>query len=145
MKKVMIIMLLALVGSIGYVAAQVPKVITSDKTGWHKIGETTVDFKRDKDEVAILGADKFAAIKFKVDDESINLIDLEVYYESGDTQKININLPLKAPGESRQIDLNGGERSLKKVVFVYKTLPNYQNKKAHVELWGLKTNADSSK
>ena len=31
--------------------AQKPAVVVSDKTGWHKIGETTVDFKKEKDEV----------------------------------------------------------------------------------------------
>jgi len=45
-------------------------------------------------------------------------------------------------GESRVIDLNGGERNLKKIVFVYKTLPNRKDEKAHVEIWGLKTNTD---
>ena len=67
---------------------------------------------------------------------------MEVFYESGDTQKMDINMPIKLKGESRILDLNGGERNLKKIVFVYKTLPNRKDKKAHVEIWGLKTNAD---
>jgi hypothetical protein len=67
------------------------------------------------------------------------LLDLEVYYESGDKQDIQVRSPLKAGMESRVIDLNGGERSLKRIVFVYKTLPNQKDEKAHVEIWGLKT------
>ena len=89
-----------------------------------------------------MGADRFAAIKFKVDDAPIHLMDLEVYYESGDKQDINVNFPIKPKGESRVIDLKGGERNLKKIVFVYKTLENRKDVKAHVEVWGLKTNTD---
>ena len=142
MKKTLMIILLAVAGSFSTANAQQPAVITSDKTGWHKIGETTVNFQKEKDEILVVGADRFAAIKFKVTDAPIDLKDLEVYYESGDKQDVKINMPIKMAGESRVIDLNGGERNLKKIVFVYKTLPNRKDEKAHVEIWGLKTNTD---
>jgi hypothetical protein len=116
-----------------------PSVMISDKAGWHKIGERHVDFVKDRDELLVMGADRFSAIKFKVTEASIELIDLEVYYESGDKQDIQVRSPLKAGMESRVIDLNGGERSLKRIVFVYKTLPNQKDEKANVEIWGLKT------
>lgn len=118
------------------------KVVMSDKKGWQKIGETTVDFSKDRDEVSIIGADRFAALIFKVDEAPIDLMEIEVYYESGDNQKIKVGYAVKSPGQSKEIDLNGGERSIKKIVFVYKTLPNRRDVKAHVEIWGLKTNTD---
>ncbi len=142
MKKTMKFILIASIAAIGSVKAQVPAVITSDKTGWHKISETTVDFKNERDEVTIMGADRFAAIQFKVEDAPINLISLEVFYESGDKQDIVVRTPIKAHGESRIIDLKGGERNLKKIAFVYKTIPNSKDQKAHVEIWGLKTNTN---
>jgi len=142
MKKVLMISLLVIAGSIGIMKAQQPAVVTSDKTGWHKIGETTVSFTKERDEVMVMGADRFASIKFRVMDAPIDLQSLEVYYESGDKQDVKVNMPIKAQGESRVIDLNGGERSLKKIVFVYKTVGAQKNGKAHVEIWGLKTNTD---
>jgi len=141
MRKAVVIILLAIAGSFSTAIAQKTAVITSDKTGWHKIGETVVDFQRDRDEIVVVGADRFAAIKFRVKDEPIHLMDLEIFYECGDKQNINVNFPIKVKGESRVIDLNGGERNLKKIVFVYKTIQNRKDKKAHVEIWGLKTNA----
>ena len=135
------IMILAITLS-GIANAQKTAIMLNDKTGWHRIGETTVDFQKDKDEVRVLVADRFASIKFLVEDAPIYLTSMEVFYESGDTQKMDINMPIKLKGESRILDLNGGERNLKKIVFVYKTLPNRKDKKAHVEIWGLKTNAD---
>ena len=143
MKKRMMVLMLAFAGISGVSFAQTPKVVVSDKKGWHDIGETTVDFKKEREEVLVLGANRFAAIKFVVEDEPIDLVSIEIVYESGDNQFLNILMHIKAPGESRQIDLNGGERSVKKIIFVYKTLPNSKDKKAHVEIMGLKTNTDS--
>lgn len=140
MKKLVMIVMLAFAGASGVAWAQTPSVVVSDKTGWHKLGETTVDLKKERDEISVIGADKFAAIKFKVLDESIDLISAEIFYESGDNQTININSHVKAPGDSRQVDINGGERAIKKIAFVYKTEPNAKDKKAHLEIWGLKTN-----
>ena len=153
MKKTAIIGLLALTASFSTATAQNSmtdtdnkskshELIISDKTGWHKIGEVKADFKKEREEIMVMGADRFASIRFKVTEAPIDLVGLEVYYESGDKQDVKINMPVKAPGESRTIDLNGGERSLKKIVMVYKTLPNQHDEKAQVEVWGLKTNTD---
>lgn len=143
MKKIAMILMLAMAGASGIAVAQTPKVVLSDKTGWHKIGETTVDFKKEREEVEIFGANRFASIKFKVVDAPIQLISAEVVYESGDSQKIGLNAQLKSPGYSRETELNGGERSVKKIIFVYKTVPNSKDEKAHLEIWGLKTNTDT--
>jgi len=143
MKKTMILILLAIAGY-GVACAQLPKVISSDKKGWHKIGETNVDFKKETDEIVILVANRFAAIQLKVEDAPINLVSAEAYFESGDKQDLKIMGSIKAPGESDVINLNGGERTLKKIVLVYKTIPNYKDKNAHVEIWGLKTNPDKT-
>jgi len=142
MKKLLITLILAMTVCIGAANAQQPKVVVNDKTGWHKIGETTVDFKKETDEIIVMGADRFASIKFKVTEAPIDLVSIMVYYESGDAQSVSTLMQINAPGESKTINLNGGERSLKKIVFVYKTLPNRKDVKAHVEIWGLKTNTD---
>ncbi|MEP7168088.1 MAG: hypothetical protein ABI855_01830 [Bacteroidota bacterium] len=143
MKKKILIVLFLLASGFETMFAQQPAVILSDKKGWHKIGETTVDFKKDRDEILVMGADRFAAIKFEVTDAAIDLQDLEIYYENGPNQNVEVRAPLIVGHESKVIDLIGGERALKKIVFVYKTLPNRKDEKAHVLVWGLKTNADA--
>lgn len=145
MKKLALVIILAIGASYGTVKGQVAGVVLSDKTGWHKIGETTVDFKKDSDEVLVTVADKFAALKFKVEDAPIDLMSITVYFESGDHQHVQLGAEVKSPGESRVIDLKGGERSIKKIVFVYKTLPNRKDEKAELAIYGLKTNADEKK
>lgn len=118
--------------------AQKPAVVTSEKPGWHKIGEVTANFKVDKDAIVVLGADRFKAIKLKATDAPIHIFDLEVYYESGDKEDIQVRQEMKAGEETRNIDLKGYSKELKKVVLVYKTVPNMKEDKAHIELYGLK-------
>ena len=143
MKKVLSIVLLAIAGLYGTASAQQTTVVSADTSGWYKIGQANVDFKRDRDEIVVLGADRFKSIKLKVINEPIDLKDLEIYYESGNKQNVKINASLKAAGESEVIDLEGGEqRSIKKIVFVYKTVANSMDVKAYIEVWGLKTNAN---
>jgi hypothetical protein len=121
--------------------AQKPAVILSDKAGWHKIAETTADFKKDTVEIEIIGADKFAAIKFKIKDAAIDLQSLIVYYENDTVQKILLNFHIEPGRESRAVDLKGSEKALRRIALVYKTFPNKRQEKARVEIYGLKTNA----
>ncbi|MDZ4667697.1 MAG: hypothetical protein SGJ00_07415 [bacterium] len=142
MKKLVMIIIFAVAASLTTASAQQPKVVMNDKAGWHKIGETTVDFTRESDVITVMGADRFASLQFKVTEAPIHLVSIVVFYESGDSQKIKANKNIKAPGQSNFITLNGGERNLKKIEFVYKTLPNRKDVKSQVEIWGLKTNAN---
>ena len=135
-------MVLATTVGISKASAQQPKVVMSDATGWHKIGSTTVDYQKETDEVVILGADRFASIKFKITEAPVDIESIIVSYESGDSQKISLKSKINAPGESKVINLNGGERNLKNIVFVYNTPPNNSDVKSVIEIWGLKTNTD---
>ncbi len=134
-------MLLAM--AVAYASAQ--SVVVSDKAGWHKIGSRTIDFKNDNDEISVMGADKFSSIKFKINDAPVTLQNVEVFYETGDKQQIAVNSPIGPSMESKEYNLTGGERSLKKIAFDYQTLPNIKEEKAEIEVWGLKTNEDENK
>ncbi|WP_333819411.1 DUF2541 family protein [Ohtaekwangia sp.] len=118
--------------------AQDPGIVTSNKPGWHKIGEIKADFKQENESIVVMGADKFKSIKLKVTDAPINIESVTVYYESGATEQLSVRNELKAGAETRTIDLKNKDQDLKKVVFNYRTLPNRKDEKAHVELYGLK-------
>jgi hypothetical protein len=138
MKKLIAVVLIIFAGGFGIAVAQKDKAEINEKTSWHKIGETTISFMAERYEIALLQADKFGYIKFKVMDAPIILMDLEVYFESGKKQYVDVNSLIKEPGESWVVKLNTGERNITKVVFVYKTLPNHKEEKALVQLWGFK-------
>lgn len=139
----LILLVLLLVTEYNKVAAQVPAVVLSDKSGWHKIGETTVNFKSETDNIAVIGANRFSAIKIKVTGALVNLKALDIYFDKGDMQSVAIGKNIKAPGETRVVELDGkGERIIRKVLFRYNTVENNSEHRAHMELWGLKTNPD---
>ena len=137
MKNILSIVLLVLFTS-GAALAQKPEVITSNKPGWHKIGETTVSLKTDKDEISVMGNDKFRSLKFRVTDQPIQLVSMTVTNESGGVQEVNVGSEMKAGHESKVIELKGGAQAIKRVAFVYHTVANSKHEQAHVELYGLK-------
>src|SRR5688500_8516950 len=137
MKKLVMIILFITGVSAG-LQAQKPAVVTTDKAGWTKIGEVTADFKMEKDAISVLMNDRFRSIRLKVTDAPIHIYDLQVVYESGETEDVQVRENLKAGEQTRVIDLKGAVKELKKVVLTYKTVPNRQHEKAHVQLWGLK-------
>jgi hypothetical protein len=114
-------------------------LMATDKKGWHKIGEKSIDFVNDKDEFIVIGEDRFSSIKFYITDASVHMINLTVTYETGDKQNIPINSLIVAGGESKSIALSGSDRELKKIAFEYKTLQNKTAQKATIEVWGQKT------
>lgn len=145
MKKIGLIVLLFIAGSFVKLSAQAPAVMMNDKAGWHKIATKNVDLTLERDEVSVIVADRFAAIKLIAKDASINISMMEVHYDKGDMQVIEVRSPIKAGVESKAYDLKGLERDISKIVFIYKTIPNSQVKKAELEVWGLKTNANPNK
>lgn len=118
--------------------AQEPSIQLSNKPGWHKIGEVKADFKMENESIAVLGADRFKSILLKVTDAPINIHNIQVFYEGGEMDEFDVKNELKAGAETRKIDLKDLSKEIKKVTFTYKTLPNQQDEKAHVELYGLK-------
>jgi len=139
MKKILLIVMLAIAPAfLMKTIAQKPAVMSSDKAGWHKIGEVTASLKTEKDEIMVLGADKFKSIRLKVTDAPIHISSMVIYYETGDPQDVKLASDFKAGGESRVIDLTNADRAIKKVSFVYKTVANANKDKAHVELYGMK-------
>jgi hypothetical protein len=115
-----------------------PSVVIGGHGGWRIIGTRTVEFSKDKDELVVVGADLFKLLKFKATDASIHMLKIMVQYESGDGQSIDLGSLLEEGKESKDIELNGGERRIKTIVFTYKTIPNHLEEKATIEVWGFK-------
>jgi hypothetical protein len=138
MKKLAFVWMLLFTAYLNSAFAQEPSVMLSNKPGWHKIGEVKADFEMENQSISVLGNDKFKSILLKVTDAPINIVDLQIFYESGETEKIDVKNELQAGSETRKIDLKGANQDIQKVTFTYKTLPNQKDEKAHVELYGLK-------
>ena len=119
------------------------KAQQSYKPGWHKVAEKSVDFKLDKDQIEVLGADKFKAIQLKVTDARIRMEDLNVVYDLPGVSEqfkedITVRSDFKAGERTRIIYLKYPCLKINKIVLVYHTIPNWRSEKAHVEVYALK-------
>lgn len=138
MKKLIMGVLVA----VGFTAqAQKPAVVSDNEPGWKHIGEVTASFKTTNESIVVLGADEFQAIKLKVTEAPIQIDRIQVFYESGQMEELDVKSQLKEGAETRVINLSNPKRDIEKVAFTYRTLPNSTGEKADVELWGLKTSA----
>ena len=121
------------------VFAQKPGVVLSDKSGWHKIGENVVNFNTETDEIIVVGATRFSAVKIKVTDAPVNLKAFDIYFDKGDMQSVAVGEAIKAPGETQVVQLDGnGERVIRRIIFRYNTAAGNDGQRAHLEVWGLK-------
>lgn len=134
------IMILALMCSFaGFAKAQKEKEISAAEKGtWQHIGTATVGFKTDKDVITVTGADTFRKLKFKVKDAKLEILDIDVIFENEGHQDVEVRSVIERGGESRVIDLKGNTRRIKRIAFVYKTIPGFNFEKAEVTLWGEK-------
>jgi hypothetical protein len=123
--------------------AQKPAVVGSNEPGWTHIGQTTASFKMQNESISILGADEFTALRIKVTEAGLQLERMQVFYESGDMEEIELKDHFASGTESRIIKLKHPDRDIQKVAFTYRTDPNTRGDKADIELYGLKTDQPS--
>jgi hypothetical protein len=125
--------------------AQKPAIVATNEPGWTHIGHTTASFKMENESISVLGADEFSALKIKVTEAGLQLERLQVFYESGDMEEIDLRNQFSSDTESRVIKLKHPDRDIEKVAFTYKTRSNAQGEKADIDLYGLKTNQPAGK
>lgn len=105
-----------------------------DRTGWEKLGERTVHGKADRDVIPVGGKEgRFTRIMLVVEHSALEMDDVEVTFGDGSSFSPKTRLVFGENTRSRVIDLEGGERVIKKVAFRYGNLPG--GGRAQVELW----------
>jgi hypothetical protein len=139
MRKIVFVLVILLAAGVNALFAQKPAVVATNEPGWHKVGEITANFKNQNESIVVLGADEFTAIKLKVKDAPIHIQRLQVFYESGDMEEIDVAAELQSGSETRSVNLKYPGKDINKVAFAYRTVSNAKGDKAQVELYGLKT------
>lgn len=106
---------------------------------WKVIGTTHASHTADHDGLIVKGPfDDFRAVKFKVTDAPLNMMNMVVTYENGQPDRIEVRQNIPKGGESRVIDLKGrGTRRIRRIDFWYDT-KGLLNGKADVTVFGRK-------
>lgn len=105
---------------------------------WKLLGLRKVALNTDRD-VIVVGADEgtFTKIKLTVKKSGVHFKDMKVHFSNDDVFDVKIRRLIPAGGETRVIDLPGGDRNIKKVVFWYDST-EMNKKRATVRLYGRK-------
>jgi len=103
---------------------------------WTELGSAKVNGHADHDEIWVTSSrGDFRAVKLFVRNEGIDFDRMVVHFGNGSQEMMNIKNFIPAGGETRVMDLQGGDRVIKKVDFFYKSNA-MTNTKAKVVLYG---------
>ena len=103
---------------------------------WVLLGQRTVTDRADHDVIAVSGArGDFRSIKLTVQRASVDFHRVVVHYGNGTKQDIELRHTIPAGGETRAIDLSGGDRVIKRVEFWYDA-NTFRGRRAVVRLFG---------
>jgi hypothetical protein len=87
---------------------------------WVQLGEQTVTDRLDRDRITVRATrGEFRRIKLTVGRVSVDFDRVVVHFGNGDRQVIEMRGTIRAGGETRSIDLDGGDRVIRYVEFLY--------------------------
>jgi hypothetical protein len=103
-------------------------------TGWDKLGERWIQGGVDRDVIHVGRDDgRFTTIKLKAEHSALELFDVVVVFGDGTSFSPGTRLVFGQGAWSRDLDLPGGNRAIRRVEFRYGNLPG--GGKAQLELW----------
>jgi hypothetical protein len=87
---------------------------------WVLLGERMVTDRLDHDSIPVTAArGDFSAIKITVHRRAVDFHRVVVFFANGESQEIALRSTIPAGGESRVIDLRGGDRVIRRVELWY--------------------------
>ncbi len=125
-------LVLALVGALCCTAG------LSDAGGrWERLGSAHVRDRVDHDAITVTAAKgDFESLKIKVHRHAVHFLDLKIHFGNGETQDVALRQVIPAGGETREIDVVGRERVIRRVEFWYEAESRRRGQGARVELFG---------
>ena len=108
--------------------------------GWELLGESKVNFLRDKDVMEVKSRNMFTAIRFYVEDKDVRITDLKIQFENGDKIEPALDDVIKAGEQSRMIDLAADGRRINNIEFKYRSMGSVLEGRANVVVTGRRYN-----
>ena len=108
--------------------------------GWEFIGESKVNFVRDRDDIEVNSSSKFTAIRFRVEDKEVRINELKITFENGDKLEPSIDEVIAADQFSRDIVIATDGRFIDRIEFRYRSTGSLLKGRAAVLVFGKKYN-----
>ena len=108
----------------------------SQQDGWTLLGERQVRDRVDHDRILVTGLrSDFTRIKLTVQRASVDFRRIVVHFANGGDQEVEVRNTIRAGGETRAIDLRGGDRVITSVDF-WSDANTTRGRQALVRLFG---------
>jgi hypothetical protein len=106
-----------------------------DAAGWTMLGQRVVQGQGDHDAIQVGRKEgKFTSLMLVVEGSELELHDLKITFGNGETMDPSVRHFFKENSLTRQIDLPGNQRFIKRIDFQYSNLPG--GGRAKVQVWG---------
>jgi len=110
--------------------------VVRNDNNWRQIGQVKANYGGDHDEIRVSAPfDDFRKIKFRVSSADVNMDRMRITYDNGGKQEVPLKMVIREGDESRNIDLKGGKRSIRKIEFWFDTKGRFSGK-AKVTVYG---------
>ena len=104
--------------------------------GWEPLGTRQVDFGGDHDTIACAHQGTFRKIKLEVDGGDLLMHNVVVHFGNGEKHSPDTRLEFNSNTGSRIIDLPGGDRTITKIDFYYKSQRGGRGGRATIRAYG---------
>lgn len=92
----------------------------AERRGWELIGERVVSDRVDHDTIVVTRAEgTFRAVQVRVLERPVQFRSMKIHFGNGDVQDVELRNIIPAGGKSRVIDIEGHDRVIKTIEFVY--------------------------
>lgn len=103
------------------------KAVVKEK--WEELGCKSVGLLGGRDVIKVGRREgRFKAIKLKVSGNAVHIMDLTVNYARGGSDELRVRSEIREGGETRALDLKGGERAIDSIDLLYRAKPNFKGK-----------------
>ena len=107
------------------------------RRGWEFLGETTVTDRTDHDVLPVTARrGAFRAVRIRVFGRAVQFHDMKIRFANGDVEDVPLHRVIPAGGESRAIDVPGGDRIIRSIEFRYDA-QSLAGHRARVRVFGL--------
>jgi hypothetical protein len=107
-----------------------------DQAGRNHIGMRQVDFRGDHDVIRAAGRGRFRSIRIAVESGDLEMFNVTITFGDGENFSPATRLYFGAHSRSRQIDLPGGARVIRRIEFFYRSVRSGGGGRARVHVYG---------
>ena len=103
---------------------------------WDHIGMAEVDFRGDHDVIRAAGQGRFRSIRIVVEGGDIQMFNVRITFGNGQTFSPRTRLSFDQHSRSREIDLPGATRVIRRIDFSYRSVRGGRWSRATVHVYG---------